>query len=162
MLLGREKIHELVEEKKLIEDFDRECLEGCGYDLRLGRIHEIDGGASLGVDYRNLPEIKEKIFEEYTLNPGEYVLVETLEKINMPSDLAARILPRSTLFRSGTSLKTALVDPGYSGTLTMGLTNHSKSEFRIQKNSRIAQIIFEKIEGKTKEYNGRYQGGKIV
>ncbi|OYT53099.1 MAG: dCTP deaminase [Candidatus Altiarchaeales archaeon ex4484_2] len=162
MLLGREKILELVERIGLIEGFDRECLEGCGYDLRLERIHEIKGGAYLGVDYRDLPKIREERFEEYALNPGEYILVETLEKINMPSDLAARILPRSTLFRSGAALQTALVDPGYQGTLTMGLINHGRAEFRIQKNSRIAQIIFEKIEGKTKKYNGRYQGGRVV
>ncbi len=162
MLLGRKKILELVEGKKLIEDFDKECLESCGYDLRLGRIHGIRGGACLGVDYRDLPKIKEERFQEYALNPGEYILTETLEKINMPSDLAARILPRSTLFRSGAALQTALVDPGYRGTLTMGLVNHGRAEFRIQKNSRIAQIVFEKIEGKTKKYNGRYQGGRVV
>ncbi len=162
MLLGREKIIELVEENKLIEGFESESLEGCGYDLRLGRIHEIRGGASLGVDYRNLPDIEEKEFMEYTLNPGEYILVESLEKINMPAYLAARILSRSTLFRSGAALLTALVDPGYSGTLTMGLMNHGRAEFSIQKNSRIAQIVFEQIEGGTKKYNGRYQGGKVV
>jgi dUTP pyrophosphatase len=162
MLLGREKILELVEEKKLIEDFSMDCLEGCGYDLRLGRIYELNGGASLGVDYRNLPKIKEKDFQKYTLNPGEYILIETLEKINMPSYLAARILSRSTLFRSGAALLTALVDPGYQGTLTMGLINHGRTEFSIQKNSKIAQIVFEEIEGETKEYNGRYQGGKVV
>jgi len=60
-----------------------------------------------------------------TLKPGEYVLMETVEKVNMPSDLAARVLNKSSLFRCGASTFNALVDPGFRGTLTFGLRNIS-------------------------------------
>ncbi|MBU4202134.1 MAG: hypothetical protein KKB85_03175, partial [Candidatus Altiarchaeota archaeon] len=55
-----------------------------------------------------------------------------------------------------------LVDPGFRGTLTMGLKNLSGHEFRFQRNARVAQIVFEEVSGETKEYDGHYQGGKVV
>lgn len=161
-MLGKKEIKELVDEKNLIQGFDKECLEGAGYDLRLNKIYELDGSGYVGIDFRDLPKVREIKFDEYPLNPGEYVLIETLEKVNMPLDIAARVLPRSTVFRCGASLITALVDPGYRGTLTMGLYNQGKSPFRVQKMARIAQIMFEPVRGKTKAYDGRYQGGKVV
>ncbi len=161
-MLGREEIHKLVKKKKLLERFDEECLESSGYDLRIGGIYKLKGSGYIGVTYRDLPNAEEISFDEYPLNPGSYILIESVEKVNMPLNLAARILPRSTVFRCGAQLITALVDPGYEGTLTMGLLNVGREIFRVQKNARIAQIVFEKVEGETRGYKGRYQGGKVV
>ncbi|OYT25858.1 MAG: dCTP deaminase [Candidatus Altiarchaeales archaeon ex4484_96] len=161
-MLGRDEIKKQVKQNNLITEYNPECLESCGYDLRLGKIYKIKGGPYLGIEHRSLPQTIQQKYDEYSLNPGEYVLIETIEKVNMPANLAARILPRSTIFRCGAALYTALVDPGYQGTLTMGLKNHSNASFRIQRKAKIAQIVFENVQGKTKKYDGRYQGGKIV
>jgi len=80
----------------------------------------------------------------------------------MPGNLVARILPRSTVFRNGCALITALVDPSFKGTLTMGLKNLSGFEFRFQPGARVAQLVFEEVSGETKPYEGHYQGGKVV
>jgi len=80
----------------------------------------------------------------------------------MPKNLMARILPRSTLFRAGCSLISAVVDPGYRGTLTMGLKNLSDTAFYLERGARIGQIVFEEVAGETVSYNGRYQGGRVV
>jgi deoxycytidine triphosphate deaminase len=162
MMLGKSRIMELVENGGLIENFNEKSLGGAGYDLRIDKIHKINSSSHLGVESRKTPDVKEEVFDHYTLKPGEYVLVETLEKVNMPSDVAARILPRSTLFRCGCALYTALVDPGFNGTLTMGLRNHSTHDFKIEKHARIAQIVFEEVGGKAALYEGKYQGGKVV
>ena len=162
MILSREKILELVKREKLIENFSEDCLEGAGYDLRLGRIYRLKEGGFLGASDRKTPDVEEIQFEEYTLKPGEYVLVETIEKVNIPENLIARVLPRSSLFRCGCSLFTALVDPGYTGALVFGLKNLSEFEFRLEKKTRIAQIVFERVDGKTRLYEGRYQGGRVV
>jgi deoxycytidine triphosphate deaminase len=162
MILGREKINELALEKKLLEDFDVVCLEGAGYDLRINRIYKLKNGGFIGAKDRKTPDVAEIGFDKYSLKPGEYVLIETLEKVNMPSDVAARILPRSSLFRCGCSLITALVDPGYRGVLIMGLKNLSDFEFVVERGARVAQIVFERVEGETRSYDGRYQGGKVV
>ena len=162
MMLGRERIDELVKEKKLLEEFNASCLEGSGYDLRINRIYRLKSGGFIGAADRKTPEVEEVEFEKYALKPDEYVLIETTEKVNMPSDLAARILPRSSLFRCGCSLMTALVDPGYRGTLTIGLKNLSSFDFVVERGARVAQIVFEEVAGKTSAYGGRYQGGKVV
>lgn len=162
MILGREKINELVKEKKLLDCFDTGCLGGAGYDLRINRIYRLKSGGFIGVKDRKTPDVEELAFEKYTLKPDEYVLIETVEKVNMPSDVAARILPRSSLFRCGCSLITALVDPGYRGVLIMGLKNLSEFDFVVERGARVAQIVFEDVCGGTKAYDGRYQGGKVV
>lgn len=162
VILGRGQILSLVKENGLIEGFSPDCLGGAGYDLRVDKVYEIKGCGFLGSEDRRNPPVEEKEFTTYSLKPQKYILIETLEKVSMPNNLAARILPRSTLFRCGCMLTTALVDPGYKGALVMGLQNVSCFDFLLERRARIAQIIFESIEGETKPYEGRYQGGKIV
>lgn len=162
MLLSKQRIKELVTNEGLLENFDESSLNGAGYDLRANRFYRIKGDSFLGVTERHLPEIEELEGDVITLKAGEYILVETLEKVHMPANLMARILSRSTLFRSGCVLATAVVDPGYYGILTMGLKNLSDLEFRIEKGARVGQITFEEVSGETELYNGKYQGGKIV
>lgn len=162
MILGKDEIVRLVLEKKLVEGFDKTCLQGAGYDLRVGKFYSIIGGAHLGKSERRMPEIKEIPGDVVLLKPNEYILIETLEKVNMPEDLAARVLNRSSLFRCGATTFNALVDPGYRGALTFGLKNVSENEFSIERRARVAQIVFEEVKGNTKLYCGKYQGGKVV
>ena len=164
MILGNSKILELVKNKKikLIENFNETCLEGAGYDLRIGKIYKLKSGGKIGVFDRITPEIKEVNCKKYSLAPDEYVLIETIEKVNMPKNLIARVLNRSSLFRCGCTLITAVVDPGYCGILTIGLKNLSAFEFEIEIGARVGQIVFETVEGDAKLYCGKYQGGKIV
>jgi len=162
MILGMGEILKRVEKEKLLEQFNSECLEGSGYDLRLGRAYCLKSGGFLGVKERKTPQVEELDFTKLTVKPGEYILVETLEKVNMPKDLMARILPRSSVFRCGCSLMNAVVDPGFSGTLTLGLKNESQHDFDLEKNAKIAQIVFEEVKGETKQYSGKYQGGRVV
>lgn len=162
MILSGGRIRVLVREKKLIEGFVESSLCGAGYDLRAGRFYRTCGSASLSADGRILPEIEEITCESLVLRPGDYILVETEEKVNMPNNLMARILNRSSVFRGGCSLITAVVDPGYYGTLTMGLKNLSDHDFSIGRGARIGQIVFEEVSDGASAYSGRYQGGKVV
>ncbi|MFH1425079.1 MAG: dCTP deaminase [archaeon] len=161
MILGSEKILELCKEG-LLENFEEKHIESCGVDLRIGKIYRLKSGAKLGVDDRQTPEIEEVAENTIILKPNEYVLVETMEKVNMPSDLCAWMRQRSTLQRCGVSLFTALIDPGFNGTLTFGMKNQGEFEFEVERGARVGQIIFEKVEGGVKKYDGKYQGGKVV
>ncbi len=162
MILGHSEIIKRIEKEKLIEDAELDNVEGAGVDLRLNKIYRIKSGAKLGRDERKLPEIEEVKEDSIKLKPQEYVLVETKEKVNIPENISARMLPRSTLHRSGVWVFTAFIDPGYKGKLIFGMKNMGPETFEIEKEARIAQIIFEKVEGATKNYNGRYQNGKIT
>ena len=162
MILGCEEILRRVREEKLLENFEEDDLESSGYDLRVSKFYTTNGEAFMSKKERTMPEINEIPGDVLHLKPGEYVLIETVEKVNMPADLAARVLNKSSLFRCGASTFNALVDPGFSGTLTFGLKNISDHEFAIERGAKVAQIVFEEVKGAVKLYDGKYQGGKVV
>jgi len=162
MILAHSEIKKQIEENKLLENFEEKSIGGAGVDLRVGKYYRLKSGAKLGADERELPEIEEITDEWIEVKPSEYILVETMEKVNMPASLVAWMRHRSTLQRSGVGLLTALIDPGYKGTLTFGLRNFSDYVFKLQRGARVGQIVFSKVEGEGKEYSGRYQGGKVV
>jgi deoxycytidine triphosphate deaminase len=162
MMLGRDEILKRVKEEKLLESYDESCLQGSGYDLRVGKFYNCSGDSYLGKDERMMPRIEEIPSDILRMAPGDYILIETVEKVNMPADVAARVLNRSSVFRCGATTFNALVDPGYQGTLTFGLKNISNSSFSIQRGARVAQIVFEEVKGRTEIYSGKYQGGKVV
>jgi len=162
MILSNSEIKKQIEEQNLLENHEEKNIGGAEVDLRVGKFYRIKSGAMLGVDERELPEIEEVAEDWIEVQPSEYILIETLEKVNMPSDIAAWMRHRSTLQRSGVGLLTALIDPGFKGTLTFGLRNFGAHPFKLQRGARVGQIIFQKMSGTGKEYDGRYQGGKVV
>lgn len=178
-LIGINEIHKRIKEEKLLENLGARELdnpEGVGVDIRLGEIHKItEGGAFIEVDGEGglgkrkgvKTELiakfdpKAKTQTEVSIEPGEYYLVSTVETVNAPQDLMPMVYPRSTLFRAGVLLLNSKTDPGYSGTLTMGLTNLSKFPLKLQMGARICNMVFYKIDGEIISYRGQHQGGRI-
>src|SRR3989344_4460572 len=138
-MIGTNELLRLVKENNLVENLSERELtnpEGAGFDLRVGEVFRIkDGESFLGETERLTPEVESiaKYGEknEIILKSGEFVLIKTMEKVNLPSDVAAIFRPRSTLQRSGIGLFTATANPGYSGELTFGMCNLGKNNFRI-------------------------------
>jgi dUTP pyrophosphatase len=162
-VLGHEKIKEFIASSKILENFEEQNIQGSGVDLRIAKIYKIKSGSKLKKESRQMPEIEEVASSgSYVMKPGEYVLIETMEKVNMPANLVARMLPRSSMFRCGINLATAVVDPGYCGKITVGMKNFSEHEVEVEIGSRVLQIVFELVEGKSVLYDGKYQGGKVV
>jgi len=164
MFLGHESLAERIKKQSLVENFLQESIQGSGVDFRIGELFEVSSSAFLGENKRELPELKpvKSKNNAFVLKPNKYYLLKTVERVNMPDDLIAFILNRSSLFRCGASIRSAVIDPGYRGELTLGIKNESSFEVKIEKGARVAQVVFAKVEGKTKEYKGRYQGGKAV
>jgi deoxycytidine triphosphate deaminase len=165
VVIGYDKILELIDKKKLIENVDKNNVQPSGVDLRAKTVYRLKNGGYLGLKNRQTPNVdivSDKIGDKIILEPNEFVLVETMEKVNMPNDLLALIFPRSSLFRCGVSLHTAVVDPGFIGTLTFGMKNLSDHPFELEIGSKIGQIVFEEVKGNDKLYNGKYQGGKVT
>ena len=179
MVLGINEVLKKVKKEKLIDGLgDRELRnpEGVGVDLRLGAVYKIvEGGAFIeadrvmglgkrkGVKTKLLAEFKKRARKqvEIVIKPGDYYLLSTLEIINTPKDLMPVVFPRTSLFRAGLLLLNSKTDPGYRGTLTMGLKNLSEFEVKLQLGARICNVVFFKIEGETVEYRGQHQGGRI-
>lgn len=161
MFLGKAEILKRIRAEKLLENLDIGNVQGAGVDLKIDRMYEPVSPASLRQESRNLPRLQEIPDDTFTLIPGKYYLCTTKEKVNMPEDLVAFILQRSTLFRCGVSLRTAVVDPGYSGILTIGIKNEGPTDFILERGSRICQIVFSRVHGEAQGYGGRYQGGLV-
>jgi len=69
--------------------------------------------------------------------------------------------PRSSLLRCGVTVGTAVWDAGYEGRSQSLLVVYNPRGFRLQKNARVAQLIFMRLSGKTEGYKGAYQGENI-
>ncbi|MBI4778900.1 hypothetical protein HY797_00415, partial [Candidatus Falkowbacteria bacterium] len=116
MILGIQKLHELVKEIKLVENLcgrEMNNPEGAGFDLRLGEVYELEGDGFLGVEERDTPKIKlagncdfskPEAENFFIFEPDKYYLVKTMEKVNLPVILSGIIFPRTTMFRSGLGL----------------------------------------------------------
>ncbi|OGF22995.1 hypothetical protein A2Y83_00575 [Candidatus Falkowbacteria bacterium RBG_13_39_14] len=174
MILGINKLHNLVKEINLVENLcERELNnpEGAGFDLRLGEVYELEGDGFLGVEERDTPKIKlaaknepEKDESEnyFIFEPGKYYLIKTLEKVNLPVTLSGIIFPRTTMFRSGLGLFNGIVQPGYSGELTFGVCNLGKSNIKISFGARVVHITFHEVLGEGNQYRGQWQGGRVA
>lgn len=171
MILGPKLLLQMVKEKKLVEGLaERELKtpEGAGFDLRLGEVYKISGHAFLGVTERETPTV-EKVAEyvegrknTITIKPGDYFLVTTMEKVNLPLDITVNFKPRTTTFRSGLNLRTGNGAPGYSGKLTFGIKNEGPIEVVIEMGARFVHAQFEWVDGGGNQYKGQWQGGRVT
>lgn len=168
-MIGTNELLRLVKEEKLVEDLSQRELEnpeGAGFDLRAGEIFKIKEGESfLGETERHTPDVESiaKYNENkgIILKPGEFILVKTIEKVNLPDDIAAIFRPRSTLQRSGIGLSTATANPGYKGELTFGMCNLGKNDFKFELGARFVHILFFKTSENFSAYRGQWQHGRV-
>ena len=179
MILGPKILLDLVKTKKLVEGLSERELtnpEGAGFDLRLGEVFKISGSAFLGETHRKTPDIKSvRVYNpklskaksasggknSIKIKPGDFFLVKTIEKINLPLNLSAVIIPRTTTFRSGLFIRTGPIQPGYQGELTFGLKNEGPITVEIEMGARFVHVIFSEIKGSGSQYRGQWQGGRI-
>lgn len=85
------------------------------------------------------------------LHPRQFVLGNTLEWIHLPSDLAAYVVGRSSWGREGLVIATATgVHPGYSGILTLELTNLGEIPLKLYPGIVIAQLFVHTVDASVK------------
>ena len=97
----------------------------------------------------------------YVLQPGEFVLGSTIEQVNIPTDIVARVEGRSSIGRLGVMVHVTAgyIDPGFNGNITLELFNCSDKPFQLNYGDRLCQIVFETLSSPCKHpYNGKYQG----
>ncbi len=171
MILGTDVLLKLVKEQNLVENLSERELtnpEGAGFDLRLGELYMITGKALLGISERETPEIESvakfddgnKVF--HTINPGEFYLAKTIEKVNTPQDITINFKPRTTTFRSGLHIRTGNVAPGYKGELTFAIKNDGPVPVTLEMGARIVHAQFHLVEGNVNSYRGQWQGGRVT
>lgn len=89
--------------------------------------------------------------------PGCY-LVTYNEVVNLPKDVMALAMPRSSLLRCGVSVHTAVWDAGYSGRSQSLMAIYNPRGFRLLKDARIIQLVFLRLSHEVAEgYQGMFQ-----
>jgi dCTP deaminase len=102
----------------------------------------------------------------FILHPGEFVLGSTFELITLPDDIAARLEGKSSLGRLGllTHSTAGFIDPGFSGHVTLELSNVATLPIKLWPGMKIGQLCFFRLSSPaekpygTSEYGSRYQG----
>lgn len=88
--------------------------------------------------------------EPLWLHPGQFVLGSTLEFVRLPSGIGAYVLGRSSWGRVGLLVATAvMVQPGYTGTLTLELVNEGESPIALYPGLRVAQLAVHSLDTPT-------------
>ena len=164
--LNREEISSLIEgDPPLLEGYvDLAAqLQPNGFDLSVRDVAQFSSAGQLGADNdrRVLSDLTAMPFDAdgwVSLESGPY-LVTFNEVVNLPGDVMALGRPRSSLLRSGVSLHTAVWDAGYRGRSQSLLTVQHADGFRLQRDARLAQLVFFRLSTPPAEgYQGRYQG----
>jgi len=131
----------------------REQVHASSMDLRLGYFFRTYNRNELSVlNPKNMPEECTTLFERdsqnpFIVHPGEFVLGVTLENISIPYDLVARVEGRSSLGRLGIMIHSTagFVDAGFSGTITLEITNLNTIPVALYPEMRVCQLAFEQM-----------------
>lgn len=146
-------------------------LTPAGIDLRLDvyfrellqmKIGIIDLGTELPErEFYRLRELdlKKQAEEYYFIQPGDFVLAQSLEFVLLPNFICGRLGGRSSLAKSGVEVHATSerVDPGFSGHLTLELKNVGKMPVKLYPLQRIANIVFETTLAVSSPYGGAFQ-----
>ena len=156
----------------VIEPYDPDDLQPSSVDLHLDRSFRVFRNNRYPyIDVRRAqPDLTEMVTvgedEGFILHPGEFVLGLTLEWVELPNDLVARLEGKSSLGRLGLLIHSTAgyVDPGWRGNLTLELSNVSNLPIALYPGMRIGQISFQVLSSPVERPYGspglrsRYQG----
>lgn len=104
--------------------------------------------------------------EPFVLHPGEFVLGSSYEQVSLPDDIAARLEGKSSLGRLGllTHSTAGFIDPGFTGHVTLELSNMATLPIKLWPGSKIGQLCFFRLSSEAEHPYGtgpnknRYQG----
>ncbi|MDY2979522.1 MAG: dCTP deaminase [Lawsonella sp.] len=163
MLLSDTDIEDFIDSRDItITTYDRILLQPSSIDVRLGRqfrtfnsnrYTHIDP-AQQQDDLTTLVELD--LRECFILHPGEFALATTMETIALSDLLAARLEGKSSLGRLGlmTHSTAGFIDPGFSGQITLELSNVSNLPIKLYPGMRIGQVCFFELRNPVKHPYG--------
>jgi dUTP pyrophosphatase len=160
-------LHLINQKPPLVEQYQKleDQLQPNGFDLTLKDIAAYKSQGKIGVSnsQRVLSEIEPLKFDandNLVLPPGPYLITYN-EIVNLPKNIMALGAPRSSLLRCGVTVHMAVWDAGYSGRSQSQMVVYNPEGFQIQKNARVAQLVFIELADETESYNGIFQGENI-
>jgi dCTP deaminase len=173
MLLSDRDIREQLETGRVgLEPLELGMIQPSSIDVRLDKYFRLFNNHKYPFidpreDQSELTQLVEvKDGEPFILHPGEFVLGSTYELVTLPDDIAARLEGKSSLGRLGllTHSTAGFVDPGFSGHVTLELSNVATLPIKLWPGMKIGQLCFIRLTSPAEkpygsaEYSSRYQG----
>jgi len=173
MVLSDRSIKEaLAAQRIVIDPLNERDIQPASVDLHLDKSILVFRNSSkpfidVREDMSDLTERQEIPADKpFILHPGEFVLGGTMERIELPNDIVARLEGKSSLGRIGLVIHSTAgyIDPGWKGNLTLELTNVARLPITLYSGMRIGQISFQRMTTEvdrpygSSELGSRYQG----
>ncbi|SDQ87057.1 dCTP deaminase [Arthrobacter crystallopoietes] len=163
---------ELDAERIVLDPFLPEMIQPSSVDVRIDRFFRLfDNHKYAHIDPQlEQPDLTRLVEvdpdEPFILHPGEFVLGSTYEMVTLPEDIAARLEGKSSLGRLGllTHSTAGFIDPGFSGHVTLELSNMATLPIKLWPGSKIGQLCFFRLTSPAEhaygsgQYGNRYQG----
>ena len=161
MILCDRQIRKLCQQEQMIVPFDEEMLNPASLDIRCGSHIQllVESG------FKSFDISRYTTDNPYWLQPGDRVLVSSLEIFNMPRNVCGEFKLKSSRGREFYQhLLAGFIDPEFHDShLTMELINQSLNRLKLYPGFRIGQIIFyqlSEIPDVSYRKKGRYNGDK--
>ena len=173
MLMSDRDIRASIEAGQIgLEPLDMSLLQPSSFDVRIDRFFRLfDNHKYAYIDPAEPQEeltrfIEVAADEPFILHPGEFVLASTYEIITLPDDIAGRLEGKSSLGRLGllTHSTAGFIDPGFSGHITLELSNVANLPVKLFPGMKIGQLCLIKLSSPAENpygsalYGSRYQG----
>ncbi len=172
LLSDRDIKAEIDTERVRLEPYDPGMIQPSSIDVRLDKFFRLFDNHKYPVidpalDQPELTRLVEVSSNDgFVLHPGEFVLGSTLETVTLPDDLAARVEGKSSLGRLGlmTHATAGFVDPGFSGHVTLELSNVATLPIILWPGMKIGQLCFFRLSSPAEnpygsaKYGSHYQG----
>jgi len=163
---------ELAKGRIVIDPLGERCIQPASVDVHLDRRLLVFRNSrrpyiDVREDMSDLTEMVEiKDHTPFILHPGEFVLASTLEHIELPDDLVARLEGKSSLGRIGLLIHSTAgyVDPGWKGHLTLELSNVANLPVTLYYGMKIGQVSYIRLSTAadhlygSPELGSKYQG----
>ena len=172
LLSDRDILDEIDNKRVALDPFEPEMVQPSSIDVRIDRYFRLFDNHKYPVidpaeDQPELTRLIEVDPEEgFILHPGEFVLGSTFEQVTLPDDIAARLEGKSSLGRLGlmTHSTAGFIDPGFTGHVTLELSNVATLPIRLWPGMKIGQLCFFQLSSPAEhpygsgEYKSRYLG----
>ena len=163
---------ELAAGRVKVEPFEEKMVQPSSVDVRLDRFFRVFENHKYesidpSIEQAELTrEIAVGSDDFFILHPGEFVLASTYEVITLPDDIAGRLEGKSSLGRLGllTHSTAGFIDPGFSGHITLELSNVANLPVKLFPGMKIGQLCLIKLSSPAEHpygsalYGSRYQG----
>jgi len=161
MILSQKEVLNQIKKGKIkIEPFDISSLGSCSYDLTLGEEFAFSTNKKIVLDSQtNFKDyFKPKIMKEVKLNPNDFILAITKEKITLANNFAGFLSGRSRFARLGLQVHSSsnFVHPCVSNNQVFEIKNNGKNTLILKPGLKIGQIIFFEVKGKS-DYEGLFK-----